>query len=322
MLTRLPNRWRGLRHVAPGIAALALLAGCATGNNATIRPGAIEGAIELEATPFFPQERYQCGPAALTTILVDSGADASLDEVRDIVYLPGRKGSLQAELIAASRAHGRIPYEVDGSLDSLVAELVAGRPVLVLQNLGVQWFPQWHYAVVIGIDPVRQEVILRSGTDARRIMSTRTFLRTWRRGDSWGLVALPPGDLPAGVDKARYFKAVAAMETVGQAEAALAGWKAAVRQWPEDKSALFGQASAAYGSGEFPMAEQLYRELLRHYPDLHAARNNLAYALAKQGRKEEALDELRFLLDRLAADDDARASYAASYAELAGLSTP
>ena len=39
--------------------------------------------IELDQTPFFPQEKYQCGPAALTTVLAMSGADVRLDEIVD-----------------------------------------------------------------------------------------------------------------------------------------------------------------------------------------------------------------------------------------------
>ena len=31
--------------------------------------------VDLDGTPFFPQERYQCGPAALATILNESGID-------------------------------------------------------------------------------------------------------------------------------------------------------------------------------------------------------------------------------------------------------
>jgi hypothetical protein len=37
--------------------------------------------IELDQTPFYPQERYQCGPAALTTVLTMSGADVRLDDM-------------------------------------------------------------------------------------------------------------------------------------------------------------------------------------------------------------------------------------------------
>ena len=107
--------------------------------------------LDLDRTPFFPQERYQCGPAALATVLASSGVAVDLGALVDRVYLPGRKGSLQVEMLAASRAAGRVPYVIDGTLLALQDELDAGRPVVVLQNLGVTAIPKWHYAVVVGI---------------------------------------------------------------------------------------------------------------------------------------------------------------------------
>ena len=90
--------------------------------------------IELDQTPFYPQERYQCGPAALTTVLAMSGADVRLDDIVDKVYLPGREGSLQLELIAATRSSGRLPYVIDGTMAAIRKELWAGRPVLILHG--------------------------------------------------------------------------------------------------------------------------------------------------------------------------------------------
>ena len=252
--------------------------------------------VELEATPFYPQERYQCGPAALTTVLVASGAAVTLDDIVKKVYLPGRQGSLQFELLAAARTEGRLPYPVDGTLSTIWQELEAGRPVLVLQNLGVSAIPRWHYAVVVGIDTENDEVVLRSGTDERRVTPTRAFLHTWRRGGYWGLVALKPGELPAAVDRARYFEAVAALEEAGRAEAATAAWGAALSQWPGDTVALFGLANANLALRNFAAAEDAYRTLLDRDSSLLADRNNLALALAEQGEFDAALQEISVAL--------------------------
>ena len=48
--------------------------------------------------------------------------------------------------MAASRRHGRLPYLVRGDPAELAAELRAGRPVLVLQNVGLGH----HVAAVTG----------------------------------------------------------------------------------------------------------------------------------------------------------------------------
>ena len=93
----------------------------------------ITKAVELSGTPFFPQEEYQCGPAALATVLNVAGVAAAPDDLVDQVYLPKQHGSLQIELLAATRRADRIPYRFEPTLVALRAELDAGRPVLVLQ---------------------------------------------------------------------------------------------------------------------------------------------------------------------------------------------
>ena len=253
-------------------------------------------AIELEQTPFYPQERYQCGPAALTTVLVQSGAGSSLETIVDKVYLPGRQGSLQAELLAATRTEGRMPYVIDGSLGAIWRELRMGRPVLVLQNLGIEAIPRWHYAVVIGIDAERGKVVLRSGTDRRRVTPGRAFLHTWRRGGYWGMVVLAPGELPAAPDRSRYLAAIAALEQAGRADEAAIAWQTALREWPGDTVALFGLANTHLAQAEYAAAEAAYRDLLERAPGLLAARNNLALALAAQEKYDTALQQIEFAL--------------------------
>jgi hypothetical protein len=58
--------------------------------------------VELTDTPFFPQREYQCGPAALATVLAASEVSVTADALVPEVFLPGRQGSLQSELLAAT----------------------------------------------------------------------------------------------------------------------------------------------------------------------------------------------------------------------------
>lgn len=272
-------------------ALLALLAGCTALPEArqALPPGA--GRIELAATPFFAQEEYQCGPAALSTVLAASGLDVDLARITGKVYVPARRGSLRAELLAAARTEGRIPVPIDGSLEAVWRELENGRPVLVLQNLGVAALPRWHYAVVVGIDADSRHVVLRSGTDRRRVTGADTFLRTWRRGDYWAIAVTRPGEVPAGVDRGSYLAAVAAYESAGREDAATA-WQAAVTRWPESSAAWFGLGNAQFARGDYAAAEEAFRSLLERDASQAAVRNNLALTLAELGRPEEALAEI------------------------------
>ncbi|WP_050795178.1 PA2778 family cysteine peptidase [Idiomarina sp. A28L] len=245
--------------------------------------------IELRDTPFFPQEDYQCGPAALATILQVSGVDsADPDTLREQIYIPDRQGSLQTELIAASRRAERIPYVLEPQFSALLAELYAGNPVLVLQNLALARWPQWHYAVVVGFQPDTQTIVLRSGINEREEMSLRAFERTWRLADYWALVVAPNGLTPVTAKPLRYFAAVAAMEQQQRWQAALAGYAAAEQRWPEDATSALGMGNIAYQQRNFSLAEEHYYRASELDPYEPAIFYNLAWALFRQGKVEEA----------------------------------
>lgn len=271
------------------LAGFAVLAGCAALR--TPAPDlAVEGArtteVELRDVPFFPQEVHQCGPAALATVLVASGVQVQPEELVPLVYLPGRRGSLQAELVATARARGRLPYALDSTLSAIAAELEAGRPVLVLQNLGLDWWPRWHYAVVVGLTPRR--VILRSGRTARLEMPATRFLRTWRAADSWAVVTLPPGELPAIPDADRWLRANAASEEVGQTSLAHENYRVAARRWPEHPLVWVALGNAEYRAGRRPEAERAYRRAVALDPGDAVALNNLAHVLIERGCTDDA----------------------------------
>ncbi|MCW5624940.1 MAG: PA2778 family cysteine peptidase, partial [Burkholderiales bacterium] len=189
------------------LAVLMVLGGCAQhGPILAPRINAVAAPtrVELDDVPFFPQRDYQCGPAALATVLTYADQPTTPDELVPAVYLPGRKGSLQVEMVAATRNHGRIGYVLAPTLAALLEELQAGRPVVVLQNLGLESVPIWHFAVVVGYSSVDETFILRSGTERRRVMPALKFMRSWVLGQQWAFVPLKPGELPAGDDADRY----------------------------------------------------------------------------------------------------------------------
>jgi len=253
--------------------------------------------VELTETPFFPQSDDQCGPAALATILNQSGVNVRLDEARSAVYIPERQGSLQLELVAAIRSYGRVPYQVEPLLSSLIGELQAGRPILILQNLGIKIAPLWHYAVVVGHSPESNQIVLRSGSKERHVLSETKFLRSWRRGDYWGVVALRPDELPAVAHEESYLKAIAAMESIGQYDVALHAYEAALARWPGSSLALLGLGNAHYALGELVDAEQAYRKLLATHPDHVIALNNLAQTLTERGCASEATTVIEAAFD-------------------------
>lgn len=240
-------------------------------------------AVELVATPFHPQSRYQCGPASLATVLNASGVAADPDELVDEVYLPVRQGSLAVEMQAATRARERLAYPLEPIPRAIAAEITAGRPVLVLLDLGTAWSPVWHYAVVIGYQADDDQVILRSGTERRQLMPLRRFNASWARGGHWAMVVLQPGELPAEPDYGRYLGAVMDLEAGGHWTAAEPAYRSAVTRWPDDTLARFGLANALLATGRPSEAADAYRQVITRDPHHRPAWNNLAETLLQLG---------------------------------------
>ena len=194
--TILRSAWRLLLG-----AAMLLLAGCAslipqTVDLRTDWPAGVPRQVELAQVPFFPQEDYQCGPAALAMAMDYGGARLTPEALVDEVWLPARHGSLQLEMLAAPRRHGLASYRLAPRYADLLREVAAGHPVIVLQDVGML-LPEWHYAVVNGFDYGTGTIFLRSGLNVRQEMPFSYFERTWLAGGYWAMVVTRPDDIPA-----------------------------------------------------------------------------------------------------------------------------
>ena len=271
-----------------------LLAGCAPGlqETRTGSPASLQR-VELAAVPFVPQEDQQCGPASLAMVLQAAGRNVTVAELSPQVYLPGREGSLQVEMLAATRRQGLVAYPLEGGMEALYAEIAAGNPVVVLQNLSLPWFPVWHYAVVLGYDRGLGQMVLHSGTTPRMVMDTGVFVRTWQRSEKWAMLALPPGRLPATATAERYLRAVIALEKTGQTLPARRAYSAAASAWPDSLVAWMGLGNTSYALKDLQQAERAFREAIARHPQSAEAFNNLAQILADEGRYAEAVAAAR-----------------------------
>jgi hypothetical protein len=280
------------RQAFIGLLLLALvlaLSGCGLLSSGQLirKPGGPARAM-VDNVPFFAQEELQCGPAALAMTLNWSGAAVQPSDLTPEVFTPDLKGSLQSALIGATRRHGRVAYPITGS-EALLAEVSTGNPVIVLVNLGLSWYPKWHFAVVIGFDHEREEILLHSGSTANEQLSSRVFLNIWQRGEFWGLLVLPPDRLPAGVEEVAWLEAVAGLERADQWQGAATGYSAALKRWPGSFAAWMGLGNIRYRLNDFVGSTDAFRSATLLQPENGMAFNNLAHALNGQGKRKEAL---------------------------------
>jgi hypothetical protein len=278
--------------------ALALFAaGCAQLVPQTVAlraawPEGVPRTVELTSVPFFPQEDYQCGPAALATVLGFSGVNAATpDRLVKQVFVPARHGSLQLEMLAAPRTYGRVSYQLAPKYGDLLREVAAGNPVVVLQDVGLMspMLPQWHYAVVNGFDYPSGTIYLRSGTNPRQEMPFTYFERQWQAGSYWAMVVTPPDRIPATATEDGWVNAVIATSRAAGADTAVKGYEAALKRWPNDLPAMIGLANILNERGDHTRAIAVLRDAQAKHPQSSIVANNLAQALSDAGRHAEAL---------------------------------
>ena len=268
--------------------ALLLVAGCASpGNAPSAYPADLPVRVELVDTPFFPDDSHFCGPAALATSLSAARLPTQPQALIGQVFLPGRQGSLQIEMLSGARRQGAVATMIPGTTTALFREIAAGHPVVVLQNLGLSWAPSWHYAVAVGYDTEAGTVLLRSGPMKRQELSLRTFMYTWDRSERWAFVATPPGQLPVTATQAETVRALVAFERSAPASAAAQAYRAGLERWPHHPTLAMGVGNALYAAGDKDGAQALFRQVIAEH-DLAAAYNNLARLVLERGQVAEA----------------------------------
>jgi tetratricopeptide (TPR) repeat protein len=198
-----------------------------------------------------------------------------------------REGTLQVEMLAGARRNGALAVRLPGRLDALLAEVAAGTPAVVLLNLGLSWIPRWHYAVLVGHDLERDEVLLRSGTTRRLSIGFTPFESTWTRAGHWAFVALPPGRLPVSASEAEVADATVAFERVARPSDAARAYAAALDRWPGSLTLAMGLGNTRYASGDVAGAAQVFAQTAERH-DSAAAWNNLARVRWQMGERDAA----------------------------------
>ena len=236
-----------------------------------------------------------------------SGVDTNLNDLRRRVHVPDRNGSLQLELVAATRQARRVAYVIEAHPANLYHQLADRRPVIVLQNLGTRWLPIWHYAVVVGYTSASDEFVMRSGNTDRRTMGRREFTRRWSASSYWGLVVLNPKEVPTSARPLSYLQAVSAHESLEQWDIAQSAYRAAIQRWPDDPYAHLAVGNVNLQLGSMREAINAFETALRLDSTNLPALNNLAFAYARNSDNTRALAMIERALAQAITDDGTKA---------------
>ncbi len=239
--------------------------------------------------PFYSQQDYFCGPTTLSEVVNFYGASKTPEQIAPNLFIPELQGSLQVEMVASARQHELLAYAEQGNLEQLFSLVSENIPVIVLQNVATSWYPMWHYALVIGYDLEKQEVVVHSGTTKNRVAELAVFERTWQRGQYWLLAATPANKISQHFKPFVYASAAQDSISVGQTSTGIEALKKATVQWPDYWLSYFLLGNH-YLKSERNRSIFWFQSGLKQGAKQANFLNNYAYSLYLSGCKNRAMD--------------------------------
>lgn len=264
---------------------LIILSGCSSRSDYS-RKYKINKKVNFEV-PFIKQDEFQCGPASLAMVMNFRGLQKSSEDLTAETFTPDKKGSFQSDMISSVRRNKLLAVTLN-SFKSLLTEVNAGNPVIVLQNLGLSWYPRWHYAVVKGFDLKNSEMILHSGNEKNMRLGFFTFRKTWNRSENWGLIILRPGEISATSSELEMVRAAAQLETLNFHPETIISYESILKRWPESLGARIGLGNVFYSLNEFKKSVNVLKEASEKFPDSAEVWHNYALALKGNNQLKEA----------------------------------
>jgi predicted double-glycine peptidase len=172
------------------LCALLSLNGCATAQDT-----AAQGRITRIEVPFFPQEDFQCGPAALATVLNYWYGKAGMakgltpEEIVAEIYSPSARGVLGIDLELYARKEGFQTQQVAGTVDALKSSVDKGIPAVVLVDYGFSVYQRNHFMVVKGYTD--SALLVNSGRRENELIANGDLLKVWKKTGYWMLLVKP-----------------------------------------------------------------------------------------------------------------------------------
>lgn len=137
------------------------------------------GAEQIEGVPFYRQERYQCGPATLASVLAYYRNPVDTDRIIRETYNETLKGSLMPDLENYAGTLGFKTESGQGTLQKIKDSVLARKPVIVLIDNGVWLAARPHYIVVFGFN--EEGFIAHDGNHPSVLFRYMKFENAWKK---------------------------------------------------------------------------------------------------------------------------------------------
>lgn len=156
-----------------------------------------EGTLLIPGVPFYQQDDFQCGPAALATVMnywyarLGSKDPLAPGSIGKEIYSPTAKGVLGVDLELYAKRHGFSTSQYSGSLQDLRKLIDEKTPVLILVDFGIGVLQVNHFLVITGYTP--NGVVANTGRAENEPISARRLEPAWKKTGYWTLVVKPLG---------------------------------------------------------------------------------------------------------------------------------
>ena len=169
---------------------LLLCLGCSLKEAPPEREALPASARLLRDVPFHPQEKFQCGPSALASVLNYWRADESPSRIASAIFSRQAGGVLGIDLENYAREKGFEAIQYRGSIEDLILRIERGQPLIILIDGGTWVWSRHHFMTVVGYDG--SAVFVHSGREKFKRIPNEELIPEWKKTDFWTLLILPP----------------------------------------------------------------------------------------------------------------------------------
>jgi ABC-type bacteriocin/lantibiotic exporter with double-glycine peptidase domain len=116
------------------------------------KANAIKPITVLSDVPFFRQNQYDCGPAALACVYNFLGVRQDPQEIANRVYSRKHKGSLNLQMLIDARQQGLVATMYSGSFEQIKQAIDNEIPLILMLSDEPEDEDSLHYVVVVGYE--------------------------------------------------------------------------------------------------------------------------------------------------------------------------
>lgn len=272
-----------------------LLAGCASLPTRPAygpSPAVGEGLFLAEAPPV-EQRAYQCGPAALESVLRYWGAEADASALADSLSSSRHaRGVLNIALAQQMKDRGFWTQMESSDLAQLREWVRRGVPPVITLHVGRFGMPLYHFVVITGFDSRQDLFYLNAGRSGVESLGADQLDARWKRAGRWALIVCPPERVAWPLNGGQAAEMGLLFEKRGDLESAQRWYQIAAEQEPGNPAVQFNLANVELKRGRLEAARARYEKLSSRHPAWMALQNNLAWTRLSLGDAHGAAETL------------------------------